>query len=134
MISDAIALYEFLRKHWDEYIVISAMFSHDGKFIAGDRRIKVKKIPVKGRTDMWFYRVDPLDDYIFIHFPVNPGAVYIDNGKLSGESNPDARLFRYVGNPLAHFESGGSPNVKVDFIVVGYKAKDLLKLKEKLKR
>ena len=130
MISDAITLIEFLRKHWEQYSVISALFQWNGTRIEGDERIIVEKIPVEGREDTWFYKIREIEGYVFVHMPVIPGSVYIDNAKVKGEKNPDAKLFRYVGNIFSPVISGGNPNVKVDFIVVGYKPRDLLRMKE----
>ncbi|MBU0612971.1 hypothetical protein KKB10_03050 [Patescibacteria group bacterium] len=129
MISDALSLYEFLKKHWKKYSVISALFDADGERIEGDQKIFVTKQIVGGRNDQWFYRIKEIDEYTFIYMPVIP-LVYADYGLEQGETNADARIFRFVGNPLSTVTSGGAKNVRVNFIVVGYKAKDLLNIKE----
>ena len=130
MISDVIALIDFLKKCQDQCNIISALFDWSGKRLEGDERIIVDKISIRDKKDAWFYKIRPLEEYIFIHMPVVPGSVYIDNGMEDGEQNPDAKLFRYVGNIFSSVISGGNPNTKVDFIVIGYKSKDLLEKKK----
>ncbi len=130
MIGDALALIEFLRKHYEEYQVFSALFDWQGKRIEGDEELTVEKIPDVGREDVWFYRVKGPKDYVFVHMPVVAGlyADYALGPKSS--KNPDARLFRYVNTPLSSVQ-GGASNAIVDFVVYGYRPKDLLKAKRK---
>ncbi len=127
MISDALALIEFLKKHYDEYHVLSALFDSEGKRTEGDSELEVEKIP-SGREGRWFYRVKGLEGYVFVHMPVVAG-LYPDYA-LAGEGpNTDATLFRYVNTPLSSAQ-GGVANTLVDFIVYGYRPKDLLKFKK----
>jgi len=129
MISDAISLIEFLRRNWERYKIISAIFNSDAKRIEGDDNIMVDKILTKN-TKQWFHRVKPFEDYVFIYMPTIPGAVYIDHATKEGEVNQNAEYFRFVNNPLSTFQSGGAPNVIVNFIIVGYRPKDILKKAE----
>lgn len=129
MISDALALIDFLKKNWEHYKTVSALFKWDGTKVEGDDKIAVVKIQVKGSRDKWFFRIRPVDGYVFVYMPLIPSVV-VDNGTLGGEKNPDADLFRFVGNLFSSVISGGNPNVKADFLVVGYKPKDLLRVRE----
>lgn len=129
MIADALSLIEFLQKRWQQYTVISALFKWDGTRLEGDERIKTERITVGDLQDKWFYRVKEVEGYVFVYMPVIP-TVYVDYGTLQGDQNPDAKVFRFVGNIFSPVISGGNPNVRVDFIVVGYKPKDLLQIKE----
>ncbi len=124
MLGDAIALIEFLRANWQKYSVISALFDSNGTKIEGDERIAVEKLPVAGRTDQWFYRVRPVSEFVFVYMPVIP-TVDVDFGRR-GTNNPEASLFRFVGNMFSSVISGGNANVLVDFVVIGYKPKVLL--------
>ncbi|MFA4937437.1 MAG: hypothetical protein WC575_04115 [Patescibacteria group bacterium] len=128
MISDVISLIDFLRKHYLEYKVKSALFSVDGIHIEGDETIQVEKVSTLDQR-VWFYKVKEVDGYEFVYMPVIP-SLYIDYGQLQGQSNPDSKIFRFVGNPMAKFTSGGEPNVVANFIIVGYRPKDLLKSRE----
>lgn len=129
MIGDALALIDFLKKHWTEYSVKSALFNADGMRIEGDDFIVVDKISVQDNEKMWFYKVREQPEYEFVYMPVIP-SLHIDYGQIQGTQNPDAKVFRFVGNPLAKFTSGGEPNVLANFIVLGYKPKDLLSARE----
>lgn len=129
MIGDALSLIDFLQKHWTEYSVKSALFNSDGVRIEGDSFVEVDKIPVKDNDKMWFYKVKEKPEYEFVYMPVIP-SLSIDYGQIHGTPNPDAKIFRFVSNPMAKFTSGGEPNVVANFIVVGYKPKDLLSARE----
>jgi len=129
MIGDVISLIGFLQKHWVEYSVKSALFNSDCVKIEGDNFIEVSKLVSKD-SKIWFYKVKEKTEYEFIYMPVIP-SLYIDYGQISGTVNPDAKIFRFVSNPLAKFTSGGEPNVISNFIVIGYKPKDLLSDRER---
>lgn len=128
MISDVITLIDFLSKHKRDYQTKSALFSYDGTKINGDNLIEVQKIPTND-VRIWFYKIKEVTNFEFIYMPVIP-SLYIDYGQFEGDTNPNAKIFRFVGNPLAKFSSGGEPNVKANFIVVAYKPSDLLVLRE----
>ena len=131
MISDTITLIEFLRKHWVEYKIKSAMFNPQGQRVEGDEEIVLDKISVvSGDSRQWYYRVRPIEGYVFVFMPTVPGAVHVDLGKPVGADNPSTEYFRFVAHPLATFASGGTPNVLADFIIVGYRPTDLLKKAE----
>lgn len=125
MIGDAIAVIDFLMKQADKVGVISALFDSDGTRLEGDERITIEKKAVPDKPAMWFYKVKELEDYEFVYSPVIP-TLFVDYGQLTGKTNPDARLFRFVSDPMARYATGGAPNVLVKFLVVGYKPKKLL--------
>lgn len=128
MISDVLSLIEYLQKHYDKYKIVSAFFDWDAKKIEGSDLVEVIKIP-SSNNGQWFYTVKEVDGYVFVFMPVIP-SVHIDFGTATGEINPESKFFRFVGNPFSSVISGGNNNVKVKFIVVGYKPKDLLKISE----
>lgn len=128
MLGDVIALLDLVLKSKDKFDTKSALFSWDGSRLEGDTEIVVKKIKTNNEK-IWYFLVNELKDYEFVYMPVIP-SVYVDNGVLKDEINPDARLFRFVGNPMAKFTTGGEPNLKANFIVVGYKPKSILQKKE----
>ena len=124
MIADVLTLWDFLEKRYDQYTVIHALFSWDFKRLNGDENIEVEKIVHPTDPAIWYYRVKPYKNYIFVPFPVNP-AVNVDYGSVEG-TNPDSNIFRYVSSPMAYFASGGEKNLKVNFIVFGYEAENLI--------
>ncbi|MCK5112129.1 MAG: hypothetical protein KAQ84_01175 [Thermoplasmatales archaeon] len=131
MISDAIALYELLTKKWKEYKVISALFSWDGTKLEGEDKIEVEMHYFNDapKDEAWFYFIKPINDYVFLRIPVNPGSVVESPVKIN--KTPDATYFRYVKAPDGFIRNVGHwPNVKTDFMVIGYMPKDLLKLAE----
>ena len=129
MVGDVLAVIDFLEKKAGELSTVSALFDYMGHRQAGDGRIDIEKIDIQGDNSKWFYRVKPIKDYIFVYAPLIP-SLYIDYGTKVGAANPDANIFRFVGNALSYVISDGNPNVMSDFIVVGYKPKALLKKTE----
>lgn len=126
MVGDVLALIEFLRKHWEELHVVQGFFDADGNRMEGDEELSVN-IHSTDRDNVWFYEVVGPADYVFVHMPVVAG-LYADYA-LRGSKNPDARFFRYVNTPMSASISGGASNVKVSFLVYGYRPTDLLKLR-----
>lgn len=124
MLSDVLTLWDFLEKRYNKYTVIHALFSAEGKRINGNDKIVVELIP-STKPSIWYFRIKPYKNYIFVPFPVNP-AVNVDYGTLHDDVNPDSGIFRYVSSPMAHFASGGEENLKVDFIVFGYEVENLI--------
>lgn len=72
----------------------------------------------------------PVEDYIFLRIPVNPGSVSESSGSVAGSINADSTYFRYVAAPTGMIVGPPQPNVRVGFVVVGYKPEDLLGLSE----
>ncbi len=62
--------------------------------------------------------------------PVIQSALYELLGSIKGEDNPDARIWRWVANQeQGTIVDGGwiPPSVKVEFVVIGYRAKAITK-------
>ena len=125
MISDILALYNFVNKELEQSSILKAFFSWDGSKITGDKEIKILLHRTTNNERCWFYEVLPYKNFIFTPFPTNP-SVNLDFGAAENDKNPDSRYFRYVLSPLAKFTSGGEENVKVDFMVFGYIPEDLM--------
>ena len=123
MIADALALYEFLQKNKDKYDTLSALFNIDGKRLEGSNMLSVE-VKKTAHSDVWFYKVKPIEDYVFVPMPVVP--CFTDYGQPVPHSNSDANLFRFIPHPVVRFESNYAPNLSVDFSVLGYKPKQLL--------
>lgn len=128
MISDAIALYELITKKYKDIKIISAMFDFEGNRLYGDKNIVVVKNSYKDapKDKAWFYSIEKYKDYVFIRIPVNPGCV-IESPAM--HDRPDANFFRYIKAPDGFIRNAGYwPNVRTDFMVVGYQPKELLNL------
>ncbi len=138
-VSDAISMYSLIRQVYRNRQIVGALFDPDGKRIEGSDKLKVKKH--LGFQNIWWYSVDPLDDYQFVRIPVNPGAVVeaIDRGGTliaDPTDNPESGSFRYV--PVHWPEKAVTatgrpyvPNAKVSFMVFAYKPSDLLSVSKK---
>lgn len=124
MIADALALIDFLQRNKDKYTTLSALFKSDGSRVEGSTKVELDIIPSSDNENIWYYRVKPVNDYVFVVMPVV--SCYTDYGIPINTSNPDASFFRFVANPLATFQSGGTPNLMIDFSTIGYKPKQLL--------
>ena len=62
--------------------------------------------------------------------PVIQSGLYELLGQKAGEDNPDAQFWRWVANQKqGNIVDGrwGPPSVKVEFIVIGYRAKAVAK-------
>jgi len=129
MISDVLAVYKFLKDTIKDITIFEALFSYDGTLVEGNDVIKLRLHGAPGKDRVWFYEVLPIEDYIFVPFPVNP-AVYVDYGKQEGRLNSNAKFFRYVASPMSKYAQDGEENVEVDFIVFGYKPSDLIKARK----
>lgn len=130
MISDAIALYDLITRKINEHKIISALFAWDCKRIYGDEKIEIEKHNLE--DNIWFYSVKDLEDYIFIRIPTNAGGVIESLGTPSGDKNKDSKYFRYIAVPDGHIYGAKEfSNVKVSFMVIGYKPKDFLNISEK---
>lgn len=129
MISDILSVVKFLDEHLEKGSIFSAMFDWQGNRKSGSEIVKVKTHPLPDRDDTWFYEVEEYKDYVFIPFPVIP-SVYFDYGIVRNSKNADARFFRFVSSPMSKYSVGGEANLRVDFMVFGYKPTDLMDLKK----
>lgn len=127
MIADALALIEFLQKNKAKYDTLSALFSADGKRLEGSKTVSIE-VDKTLHSDVWFYKAKPIEDYVFVPMPVVP--CYVDYRRSVTHSNADANIFRFVPYPLVRFEADYTPNLSVNFSVIGYKPKQLLSKQE----
>lgn len=109
--------------------VIGAYFKHDGKLIEGSDRIKIERLETEDDPAVWWFSVTPVDDYSFLREPVTPSCALEIVGQVKGEAQPDSRYWRWIAPTLPGRIYGGDspPNLKVDFLVFGYRPKALLK-------
>lgn len=109
--------------------IISGYFKFDGTLIHGSKKIKVE-LNKTGRSDVFWFNVAALDDYVFVRFPINSSGVEELIGKVVGEQLPDPIYWRWVTKAQSGTIVGGNynpPNTKIDFVVVGYKPKAVIK-------
>jgi len=109
--------------------VISAYFKHDGTNIEGSKDINVKLHSDPENNAIWWYSVKPIDDYIFVRTPVIESCAHEIVGREEGEDQPDAKYWRWVatGLPGRIYGADSDVNLKVDFLIYGYKPKALIK-------
>ena len=119
---EAWGLLNYLRSIGNDDI-ISAYFSHDGQRIAGSLLLEIELHKNQQNGEVWFYQVKPRDGYVFLREPVNPSCAHELVGQEAGEKNPDSRFWRWVAPVLPGRIYGGQepPNLKVDFVVFGYR-------------
>lgn len=134
MISDAIALIQFLAGLNKQRVILSAMFDSDGNRIAGSDKIRIRKHEVSNpnpnKPNFWFYSIDPYEDYIFVRMPVNPGPVAEEAGVDASTDTRDANFFRFVPSASGAVQGHPLANVRVNFLVYGYPPKLMLSLGE----
>ena len=121
----------YLRSMGDKS-VISAFFSYDGKRIIGSDLIIIERDDLDVPSEsVWFYKVKPVDGYVFLREPVNPSCAYEIIGTEVGELLPDANSWRWIAPVLPGrlYRSGLPANLKVDFLIFGYKPESLLQQK-----
>jgi hypothetical protein len=111
--------------------VIAAHFGPDGRRIDGSEKVIVATM--KSNMDgVWWYRVEPVEDYVFMRFALQESAV----GELTDAAGRGVDWWRYVTRAHANaaalpiVDEAGKPlvrrNLPVEFIVVGYRPKALL--------
>lgn len=79
---------------------------------------------------VWWFSVKESPGYSFVRIPLIQSGVYELLGMIEGEANPDARYWRWVAQVRQGVIIGGGtepPNAKVDFIIVGYRPRALIK-------
>jgi hypothetical protein len=109
--------------------VISAYFRYDATKVEGSSKIEVELIKTETDEVFWF-TVTPIEDYIFIRFPLNDSGCEERIGTVKDEILPNPNYWRWVQAARSGTIVDGShepANAKVDFVVVGYKPKAIIK-------
>lgn len=122
---------EFIKKNAGSDI-ISAYFRYDGTRVEGDSNIEIQLHPNEKNPAEWFYSVKTVADYVFVRTPVIESCAHELVGTLEGELQPNALYWRWIAPVLPgliYVRTGENypPNLKVDFLVFGYKPKALIK-------
>lgn len=125
MISDILALYDFIDKKLAKASVLKAFFCWDGTRKSGNSEITIKLHGNPNQDKIWFYEVTQYKNFVFVPMPVNP-AMNFDFGKTPNDKSPDSKYFRFVSSPVAKFAKDGEENIRVDFMIIGYIPDDLL--------
>src|SRR2546426_4143770 len=109
--------------------IIAAHFKWDATRIEGSEKIVVHKHRNEDKPAVFWYEVEAFDDYTFLRFPVVESCAYELVGQVQGQTNPDARYWRWVAPVRQGVIVGGDepPNLMVDFVIVGYRPKALIK-------
>jgi hypothetical protein len=108
--------------------VISAYFRYDGTRVEGSEKIEIELHPDEKNKAIWWYSVKPVEEYVFIRVPVIESCAHELVGTVAGEPMPDAKFWRWVAPVLpGRIYGGDASNLKVDFLVFGYKPKSLIK-------
>lgn len=110
--------------------VISGYFRHDSTRIEGSEKVEILIKPSEENSSVWWYQVEPLEDYAFIRVPVVDSGVHELLGTIVGQENPDVDYWRWIATTRPGVIVGGqkdAPNAKVDFVVIGYRPKAIVK-------
>lgn len=111
--------------------VISAYLRYDGTRIEGDEKVNVERL--ESGDFVWFH-VEEVDDYAFVRFPVSGSGIEELLATMrddeSGDERPNAMYWRWVARARTGTIVGGQDDplsVRVDFVVIGYRPKAILK-------
>ena len=109
--------------------IISAYFRYDATKVEGDSDIEVELHKSENDEVFWF-NVKPKDAYVFVRFPLNSAGCEEEIGTLSENPLPNPNYWRWVQSARSGTIVGGNSsnlNAQVDFVVVGYKPKAVIK-------
>ena len=121
MISDVLALVDFIKKTQAEWNVKVAHFDGSGVKIHGDNDVNVT-VRTTPNANMFYFEVITIDGYTFLRYPVNPGGVIEDLAPLT-DGTFSSTIFRFIRE--GRLSASGHTNVRVPFIVYGYKTEAL---------
>ena len=85
----------------------------------------------KEKAEVWWYRVAPMKDYVYLRLPVNVGPVVEEVAGRDDEETSDD-IFRFVPAPTGTIRGAPIPNVRMNFMVFAYQPLlllDMLKVK-----
>ncbi len=128
-VQKVITFARFLRDVGEAH-VIAAHFNWAGERISGDDNIEIERHFVGEEEAIWWFSVTEIAGYTFVRAPVIESATVELVGTIKGEKNPDARFWRWMAPRVPGVIYGGQhdpPNLKVEFIVVGYRTEALIK-------
>jgi hypothetical protein len=106
------------------------LFDEEGKRTDGSNKIEVVRHNDPDRAGIWWYTVKEVPGYVFDRIPLTVSCVEEMPGRINGEQNPRAIIWRWYAPERQGVIIDGSSrpsNIKVSFIVVGYKPKALLR-------
>jgi len=110
--------------------VISAYFKYDGTKVEGSDKIVIELHPNDDCPEVFWLSVKSIEDYAFVRFPINDTCVHELIGTEAEKKLPDPRYWRWVAKPRPNVIVGGNhnpPNAMMDFIVIGYRPKAIIK-------
>lgn len=122
MISDALALIDFIKRTHAEWSVKIAHFDGSGQKINGDTDL-LMQVHNTATVGIFYFQVTPITGYTFLRYPVNPGGVIEDLGSLT-DGTFTSEYFRFIR--AGRLSATGHLNVRVPFIIYGYKTETLL--------
>lgn len=128
-VQQVITFGKFLRDVGEAH-VIKAHFNWAGERVSGDENLEIERHFVGEDEAIWYFSVKEIHGYTFVRAPVIESATVELVGTKDGEGNPDARYWRWIAPRIPGVIYGGQhvpPNLKVEFIVVGYRTEALIK-------
>ncbi len=110
--------------------VISAYFGQDGTRLEGSELIEIEREwPNDDKeSPVFYFRVTPRLDYVFLRYPVIESCAHELVGTITGEKQPTAEYWRWIAPVLPGriYNGDNPPNLKVSFLVFGYKPMALI--------
>jgi hypothetical protein len=109
--------------------VVSGYFRYDGTRVEGSEKIEIELHPQHDDPAVWWFSVKPVPEYVFVRIPIVESCAHEQVGTVVGQRQPDALYWRWIAPVLPGRVYGGEapPNLKVDFLVFGYRPKALIK-------
>lgn len=123
MISEVLAFLKFLEETKLQWDVKVAHFDGSGKLLSGDKDISLSITKIN--ESVFYFHVMPIDGYTFLRYPVSPSGVQEDLTALN-DGTYSSEHFRYIR--IGRLSANGHNNVRVPFIVYGYKTSTLLSI------
>ena len=108
------------------------LFEWDGSEVTrvhGSEQVQIETHTDEKASGVTWFSVREKDDYMVLRFPVIESSAQELVASVSGEESPDTRFWRWVARPREGVIVGGNyvpPNLKMQFVVIGYKPKELI--------
>ena len=109
--------------------IISSYHRYDGTKVEGSNKIDIELSTTKS-PEVFYFNVKPVNNYVFVRFPLNSAGCEEEIATVKGQVLPDPNIWRWMQSARSGVIVGGQyvpPNAKVDFVVVGYRPKALIK-------